>query len=187
VNRSTFIVGALMHVNATRCKPPLEAKDIETIAGSVSRYAPQDVDAAIASMLAAEELADNDKSPHDPGELPADLLNVPGFIGDVVEFNRAGAHKIQSALALAGALSLLATLTGRKITDTEGTRTNLYCIGVAGTSTGKQRASEINKEILYRACLDKMIGSESFGSAQGIVTAVDRQPAILFQIDEMGR
>jgi hypothetical protein len=179
------ILAALRHVNDTRCRPPLDAKDVETIAHSVARYAPQDVDAALAALSVDD--SDADKSPDDPGPLPADLLTVPGFIADAVAYNLAGAHKMQPCLALAGALSLLATLTGRKITDTQGTRTNLYCIGVAGTSTGKQRGRECNKEILYAAGLERMIGAESIGSAQGLVNEVFCNPAVLFQPDEMGR
>jgi hypothetical protein len=122
----------------------------------------------------------------DPGPLPAELLNVPGFIADVIAYNLAGAHKPQPVLALAGALSLWRRSPGRKITDTQGTRTNLYCIGVADTSTGKERAREVNKELLYHAGLPTMIGPENFGSAQGLVMSVVGQPAILFQVDELG-
>lgn len=138
---------------------------------------------------AAEALDDHERqsAPDDPGPMPDDLTAVPGFIGDVMRFNLDGAHKPQPVLALAGALSLLATLTGRKITDTQGTRTNLYAIGVSGTSTGKQRAREINKDLLFAAGLESMIGAESIGSAQGLVNEVVAQPAILFQLDEMGR
>jgi Protein of unknown function (DUF3987) len=130
---------------------------------------------------------DLESLPDDPGPLPDDLTAVPGFIGDVMAYNLAGAHKAQPTLALAGALSLLATLTGRRISDAQGTRTNLYAIGVAGTSTGKQRAREVNKEILFAAGLERMIGAESIGSAQGLVNEVVCNPAILFQLDEMGR
>lgn len=75
----------------------------------------------------ADELEDLDALPDDPGQVPDDLIAVPGFIGDVMAFNLECAHKPQPVLALAGALSLLATLTGRNITDAQGTRTNLYC------------------------------------------------------------
>ncbi|HEY2414158.1 MAG TPA: bifunctional DNA primase/polymerase [Pirellulaceae bacterium] len=180
------ILAAIAHANETRCQPPLEQKEIETIAHSVASYPPEDVTAYLTS-LDIDDIAFEGKTPDDPGPLPADLLHVPGFVADVVAHNLAGAHKAQPVLAMAAALSLLATLTGRKITDTQGTRTNLYCIGVAGTSTGKQRAREVTKDILYSSGLEKMIGPESIGSAQGLVGAVEAQPAILFQLDEIGR
>jgi len=180
------ILAALLQENASRCNPPLEPKEVETIAGSVARYAPGDVGQYLAQLDADAEIEDL-RTPDDPGPLPAELLTVPGFVADVMAYNLAGAHKPQPVLALAGGLSLLATLTGRKVTDTQGTRTNLYCIGVAGTSTGKQRAREVNKDVLAMAGLDRMIGPESIGSAQGLVTAVELEPSILFQLDEIGR
>lgn len=177
------ILAAISHVNETRCRPPLPPKDVQTIAKSVARYPPAEVEACL-TELAAEQAGDG--SPDDPGPLPESLVNVPGFINQVIEWNLQGAFKPQPALALAGALSLLATLTGRSITDSQGTRTNLYCMGVSGTSTGKERARTVNKEILFNAC-PNLIGSESLGSAQGLIAAVHNQPNILFQLDEFGR
>jgi hypothetical protein len=182
---STIYV-AIHHCNLSRCNPPLGDSEVDTIAKSVCRYAPAEIRHAMPG-IDADELPELARSPNDPGPLPAELLNVPGFVAELMAYNVAGAHKPQPVLALAAALSLLATLTSRKITDTQGTRTNLYCIGVAETSTGKQRARAANKELLYHAGLQAMIGSESIGSAQGLVTEVVSNPAVLFQLDEMGR
>lgn len=182
-DRATVLV-ALSHFNNTRCNPPVEQKEVDAIADWVVKFSPAEVRHAIPH---GDEDLQPEQSIDDPGPLPDDLLHVPGFIADVVAYNLAGAHKAQPVLALAGALSLLATLTGRKITDTQGTRTNLYCVGLAGTSTGKQRAREVNKEILFRAGLDRMIGPESLGSSQGLVNAVAANPSVLFQLDEIGR
>jgi hypothetical protein len=178
------ILSALTTANEQRCKPPLDQRQVEKIASSVARYAPDDV-----WQMTAQSGADFDagSSPDDPGPLPPELLTVPGFIADVIAFNLAGAHKPQPALALSAALALLAALTGRKVTDTQGTRTNLYCIGIGNTSTGKQRARDVNKDLLFQAGLEAMIGADSIGSAQGLVAAVEAQPAILFQLDEIGR
>lgn len=182
------ILVALADYNARRCNPPLDQKEVETIARSISRYAPGEVKHAVAAMLAEEDFDDEaDGLPEDPGALPADLLKVPGFIGEVMAHNLAAAYKPQPALALAGALSLLATLTGRKVTDTQGTRTNLYCIGVCNTSQGKERARLVNVELLYNSGLERLIGPEGIGSAQGLAVAVAANPAILFQLDEFGK
>ena len=52
---------------------------------------------------------------------------------------------------------------------------------------GKDRAREVNKEILYAAGLGDMCGPESIGSSAGLVSVVEQQPAILLQLDEIGR
>lgn len=123
----------------------------------------------------------------DPGRFPESLLTVPGFIGDVVEYNLRFAQRTQPALALAAALALLATLTGRKIADPSDLRTNLYIIGVCNSGGGKEWARKVNKDILKLAGLEGMIAQEDIASATGIVSFVERHPACLFQIDEIGR
>lgn len=120
-------------------------------------------------------------------EFPASLLNVPGFIGEVMAFTRSRSFVDQPTLALAGALSLLAALTGRKVRDASGTRTSIYVLGVARTGHGKDMARKINKEILYAAAADSLIGPEGLASSAGLVSAMESKLCCLFQLDEIGR
>ena len=82
---------------------------------------------------------------------------------------------------------LQGTLAGRKVRDEVNTRTNVYCLGVCPSGQGKERAREVNKEILYLAGLDNLAGPEGLASHAGLVSAVETQPAILLQLDEIGR
>ncbi len=125
--------------------------------------------------------------PPDPGPFPEHLLHVPGFIGDVISFNVETAQRPQPVLALAAAISLQATLAARKVRDERGNRTNLYCVGLAPSGAGKDHARKVNKNILFQAGLGAHEGSEDLASDAGLVTAVHREPAVLFQIDEFGR
>ena len=177
------IAAALHQVNRDRCQPSLTAEEVDTIAWSVARYEPTQVMHAVAAL--DEQLADD--RPVDPGKFPEHLLKVPGFMGQVIAHNLDGAHKPQPVLALGAALALMSVLTGRKIADVYDTRTNLYAIGVCGTSAGKERGRTVNKEILHTAGLAQMIGPESIGSSAGLVSVVEAQPAILLQLDEIGR
>jgi hypothetical protein len=134
-----------------------------------------------------EEPAKPDPSiPTDPGPFPEQLLEVPGFVGEVMGYTLATAHRRQPLIALAGALALLGVLTGRKVCDELNTRTNLYVLGIVPSGGGKDRPREVNKEILAAANAIPM-GKETIASAAGLVSAVDQQPASLFQIDEFGR
>lgn len=118
---------------------------------------------------------------------PADCLEVPGLLNQIIEYNLRTALYPQPELALAGAISLLAVITGRKVADARGTRTNVYVLGLAPSGGGKEHARKINKEILIRAGAEKMIGPERIASSAGMVSSVASQPAILFQLDEIGR
>jgi hypothetical protein len=52
-------------------------------------------------------------------------------------------------MAFAGALALQATLAGRKVRDPGDNRTNIYILGLAHSSAGKDRPRKINAEILH--------------------------------------
>jgi hypothetical protein len=128
-----------------------------------------------------------DLRPPDPGSIPDHLLRVPGFMGEVIEFNLATATRPQPVLALAAAICLQAVLAARKVRDERGNRTNLYCVGVAPSGAGKDHARKVNKNILFASGLVEHEGNEDLASDAGLVTAVEAEPAILFQIDEFGR
>jgi len=125
--------------------------------------------------------------PPDPGPFPEHLLHVPGLIEQVIVFNLATATRPQPVLALAAAICLQAVLAARKVRDERGNRTNLYCVGIAPSGAGKDHARKVNKNVLFQAGLNEHDGNEDLASDAGLVTAVEQQPAVLFQIDEFGR
>lgn len=185
------IRAALRATNTNRCVPILDVDEVDAIASSVCRYDPeQAVQANIEGWYDADRIknADKPKKRPDPGPLPKELLHVPGLIGDLIAWNCSTAYKPQPELAMAAALSLMATITGRKIEDELGTRTNLYVLGVCESGGGKEHARKCNKQLLNSAGMQSMIGPEGVGSHAGLVSAVNRTPPIvLLQIDEIGR
>lgn len=182
------IAAALRRVNLDRCTPPLDDAEVDKIAWSVGRYEPDQSATAVAERHAEQDFGDvKDSGPIDPGPFPAELLHVPGFIGDVMAFSLETAFTPQPELALAAALPLQGVLAGRKVQDNQGGRTNVYTLGVCESGGGKERARQVNKEVLYRSGLQHLIGPEGFASHVGILNAVEHQPSILFQWDEIGR
>ncbi len=133
------------------------------------------------------DTTDETERPKDPGAFPARLLDVPGLIGDVMRFNLETAYLPQPVLALGSALTLMGTLAARKIATPEGLRTNLYVLGVCESGEGKEHARQITKRVLAAAGLGDLLGPEDFASASGLEKAVEERPAILFQLDEIGR
>lgn len=120
----------------------------------------------------------------DPGILPADLLRVPGFISQVMDYCLATAPYPEPTLAFCGALSLLATLAGRKVRDPSDVRSNLYCLALANSGTGKDHPRKVNERILLEAGLIGSVG-DNFASGEGIEDALVAQPTLLFQTDEI--
>ncbi|HQL55792.1 MAG TPA: DUF3987 domain-containing protein, partial [Phycisphaerae bacterium] len=123
----------------------------------------------------------------DPGPFPRALLDVPGFIAGVMAYNLATAPRPQPILALAGALSLMAILAGRKVRDHRENRTNLYIVCLANSGEGKGHAMKVNRKILYAAGLSRLEGPSRIASDSGLLTMLDGHPARLVQLDEFGR
>lgn len=188
----------------SRCQPPWSEKELRhkvSDAASKPHDRPHgwlrdagpveasDVDLSGFNPESRRTVVDRPRSerPPDPGPFPDHLLRVPGFIEQVVAYNLATATRPQPVLALAAAICLQAVLAARKVRDERGNRTNVYCVGVAPSGAGKDNARKVNKNILFAADLVEHEGNEDLASDAGLVTAVETEPAVLFQIDEFGR
>jgi len=189
------VEASLLATNQERCAIPLPDDEVRQIAKSVSRYEPDQIAQAVAEDTASTVFEQTpevvvDEAPYDPvpdpGKFPSHLVDVPGLMGELIAHNLATAHKRQPELALAGAIALMATLTGRTVSDEMGGRANLYLIGLCGSGGGKNHARKLNKEILAMAGLEARIGSEKISSEQGIHSALVSCPVQLMQIDELG-
>lgn len=118
---------------------------------------------------------------------PHDCLRPSGILTDVVNYTLAKSMYPQPELALAGALALLATITGRKVQSDYGTRTNIYVLGLAPSGAGKEQARKTNKELLNAAGGSHLLGPERIASSAGLTAFVASQLSPLFQLDEVGR
>lgn len=118
---------------------------------------------------------------------PSECLRPPGLISEIIDFNLTTASHPQPVLALAGALALMSTITGNRVRSfpNHTTFTNLYILSLAPTGAGKEHARNINQDLLVAAGGIPFIGCESISSAAGIITALDKQPVQLMQLDEI--
>lgn len=115
---------------------------------------------------------------------PADCLQVPGLIGDIMAHTLATAYDPQPELALSGALAMMALLCGQKVTDNRKTRPNIYVIGVEKTSAGKDAARLTNKAILTGIGREELT-EDNIGSDSGLTKYIADVPNCLLQIDEI--
>jgi hypothetical protein len=122
--------------------------------------------------------------PSDPGPVPVELLQVPGFVGRVMDFCLATAPYPNPVLAFCGAMSLQATLAGRRVRDEGDNRSNLYLLGLANSGAGKDHPRKINQRILLETGLANQVG-DAFASAEGVEDRMLLTPCMLFQTDEM--
>ena len=184
------ILAALECANQDRCQPPLSPREVERIATSISRYEPDQVAVAVTENHWAQDTEgavsseDTVSEVHDPGPLPDELLRVPGFVSEVMDHCLATAPYPNVVMAFAGALALQAVLAGRKVRDPGNNRTNLYLLGLAHSSAGKEHPRKINIEVLHAVGLADQIGGR-FASGEGVQDALFSEPCMLFQTDEI--
>lgn len=124
--------------------------------------------------------------PFSPGDFPRDAIPTTGIIGELIAYNLATSMFPQPELALAGGLALMSTITGRKVENELGTRTNVYVLGLGDSGSGKEHARKLNKKLLYAVGAGELIGPERIGSSAGLTVAVKERLSCLFQIDEIG-
>lgn len=122
-----------------------------------------------------------------PPQFPAIAQRPPGIIEQIIEYNLKYARYPQPELALAGAIALMSVITGRKLEDPFGTRTNLYVLSMAPSGAGKEHARKVNKKLLELSGGEELYGPERVGSHAGIINFVAHHGSILFQLDEIGR
>jgi len=136
-------------------------------------------DAALANSKITEEIQ------RDAGELQF-LVQPTGLLGEICSWINATSMCEQPMFALACALPFLGTLFGRKIRDTLGSRTNLYCMTVGNSSAGKAHGpNQIRRLAEHAGCIG-MIGGDWITGDAAIESRVADVPSTLFLWDEIG-
>ncbi len=118
--------------------------------------------------------------------LPVGWDQVGGVIAEMMHLMVTTAKRPQPVLALGASLCALGALMGRKYRTASNIRSNLYIVGIAESGAGKNHSRVVINELFRRANLLQYLGGNKIASGSGLLTALLRQPAILFQLDEFG-
>ena len=121
-----------------------------------------------------------------PKPLPTGWDQVGGVIADMMALMATTAKRPQPVLALGASLCAIGALMGRKYRTESNTRSNLYVVGIAESGAGKNHSRVVINELFRKAGLLQYLGGNKIASGSGLLTAIQRQPAILFQLDEFG-
>lgn len=118
---------------------------------------------------------------------PLDIDRLDGALRMMVDFNLATAIRPQPWLAIGAALVAIGTLMGRRYRTESNLRSNLYIVAMAASGGGKDHARNVIKEAFLAANLAAHLGGNRLVSGAGLLAALRRKPATLFQIDEFGQ
>ena len=123
------------------------------------------------------EASENSSNP----ELP----KPEGVLAAIMTYILQNSYIEQPAFAFSAALSLLATLSGRKF-EFEGVAPNLYLLNVAPSGSGKNAPQEKLKEVLIDAKCDYLLVSGDYVADASLMDGLPESPVRLDIIDEAG-
>ena len=115
-----------------------------------------------------------------------DLLRPPGFTGELVEWINSQSIYPRESLAIAAALMAISNAGGMRYTDPlDNGAFNLFCFGVADSSTGKEAILQAHNDLLKAAGISPaLVGG--IKSEQEIYRNLIRHQAAFYSIDELG-
>ena len=185
------IYSALSAVNRRRCRPQLDDVEVCRIAESASRYDANAIETALvecryAQIVESEKIEDEVIEFAKPSE--EFVERAPGVLASISRYILDTAYRPQPMLSLGSALSFVSVLCGAHcIADEYGTTTNLYCVGIGPSGCGKERTRQAIRDIAKASGVLELIGPEDIASGSGLLRALERNRAQLFQLDEFGR
>jgi hypothetical protein len=118
---------------------------------------------------------------------PDDLLHPTGLVGEIMQHILDRAIIPQPVFALSAALCAVGTLAGRKYQSPSGIRTNIYCLNVGDSGSGKDAPKKIIKKLFEDAGVSRRACVEDTASDSAIITVMVMTPSQLFLLDEIGR
>jgi len=121
-----------------------------------------------------------------PGDWPSFLLEPSGYVGDLAKWMNATAVCQQPKLSVVSAIVAAGALFGGKIKDRSNQRTNIYAMGVAPSSAGKDHPFKCISELFEMAGAGHIIGGGSVTSDSAVELALTTNPVKMFAIDEAG-
>jgi len=132
-----------------------------------------------------EEEEEEQEDPEERQRELAFLTQPTGLLGELCSWINRTALKPQPLLTLGCSLAFLGALYGRKVRAGR-LRTNLYCMGIAGSSWGKDHAPYQIRRLCERAGCSDLLGGDDLASDVAIESRLERHPATLFLWDELG-
>lgn len=118
--------------------------------------------------------------------IPASLaLRAPGLCGRLVRYFNDSSIYSQPQLALASALSMLAVLKAHRVRSESNLRTNILCVGLAQSGSGKGHGHKAVSRLLSLINHDYLIAGKP-ASDMGLLKALSKSGRALVQWDEFG-
>jgi hypothetical protein len=119
-------------------------------------------------------------------QVSAGFFDLGGTMQMLFDVIVASSRRPQPILAVGACIAAIGALAGRRYGTPTGLRSNVYVVGIADSGAGKNAARGVINRAFTAAGLSGYLGGNKIASGSGLLSAVFRHPAILFQQDEFG-
>jgi hypothetical protein len=120
-------------------------------------------------------------------EIPAELLQPPGILSDVMQYGIDSAVRPVAIFAVQAALALASVVCGRRYMTSQRNYSSLYFLNVAKSGTGKEEAKTTIERILSAAGSRRLLAGSSYSSGNAVFSALLKKPQHLTILDEFGK
>jgi hypothetical protein len=131
-------------------------------------------------------LLERKRTPQPASTFPAELLRVPGLVGETADWILETSCKPQPVFALAASIAAVATAIGRKVMTENLVRPNVYILAVGDTGCGKDRPRSAIRTLFIESGGGAKAMYDEMASDAGIISAIEKSPCSLFLFDEIG-
>ncbi len=138
------------------------------------------------SHPAQEFLAKISKAPA-PSLPSIPTMSLSPIIQDITQLILRQSVRPQPTLALLNVFTFLGAIFGRRYQTHTGIRTNIYAVGIAPSTIGKDQSRKTIQDIMARVPhLNQVNGGDSIISTAGLVTLMGKFPRRIIHQDEFG-
>lgn len=137
-------------------------------------------------VITQDENEYEEEEEHQPAQKwPESILHPPGLVGEMCDWINSSAGCYQPILTLGASLVACGALFGRKVRDESNGRTNIYAMGVAHSSAGKDHPSDCIERLFHSAGASKILGGQ-VTSDSAIEVSLMEHMTKLYCWDEIG-
>ena len=193
------ILAALISRNVEACRPPLEEKEVEIIARSISGYAIKTPEEEAlekeGSALADRFFASEQKKKAEnivkakiikAGPAPEGLIPQDGLLREIYDYVMSISRKEQPLAAIGSAIAVVSTLMNRKYSSYTNLRANVFIATLIPSGQGKDVVMAAVPDLLIKSGAERFVGGEPV-SGSAIISALSEVPVRCYALDEYGR
>ena len=182
--------------NKEWCDPPLSQREVKSVACSIYRThkrnhpegtpAPQDGGASVnltdyTGVRLVDVLSEEDAI----NTWPEELLHPGGLLEDIMNYTASSNRHSHPIYNLAGAITVLSTIAGRKVRTETKLTTNMYCTVLGKSGSGKDAPKKSTAKLLYWVHKD-LFGGNDVASAPAVYSTLEEFHRCCFVFDEFG-